>query len=280
MDFSQLRGELRQKFDEICLEFDSAPPPQLLHYTSPAGFRGFVKSGTIWCTDIRHVNDPREGDHGFEVLKVVLQRKSVPKEFLGAVHSSQDLFGLKRLYTSYVASFSSGSEEAYMWTDYAAKGTGCAIVFDYSALDEGAEEGRKYAVVRILYDSAAQLCKMRQIVDHAIQVQRRYSLSSHDAAQFWKIEVAYSLLNCGMLFKETKWDIEREFRLVVMGGDDVKPFSVEGRPRVALQFDRGAIVGVVRGPNAGSRLQAERIRTLLQQCGYAEGLPIRDAVSG
>jgi hypothetical protein len=280
MNFLALREELRQKFNEICLEFDSVPPPQLLHYTSPTGFRGIVESGTIWCTDIRHVNDPREGDHGLEVLKAVLQRKSVPKEFLEAVLRSQDLFGLKRLCTSYVASFSSGLEEAYLWTDYAAKGTGCALIFDYSALDEGAEEGRKYAVVRTLYDSAAQLCKMRQIVDHAIQVQRRCSLSSHDAAQFWNTEVAFSLLNCGMLFKETKWDREREFRLVVMGGDDVKPFSVEGRPRVALQFDRGAIVGVVRGPNAGNQLQAECIRTLLQRCGYAESLPIRDAISG
>ena len=142
MNFLALREELRRKFNEICLEFDSVPPPQLLHYTSPTGFRGIVESATIWCTDIRHVNDPREGDHGFEVLKTVLQRKSVPKEFLEAVHRSQDLFGLKRLYTSYVASFSSGLEEAYLWTDYAAKGTGCALVFDYSALDEGAEEGR------------------------------------------------------------------------------------------------------------------------------------------
>jgi hypothetical protein len=209
MNFLPLREELRQKFNEIC-EFDSDPPPRSLHYTSPAGFRGIVKSGTIWCTDIRHVNDPRVGDHGLKVLKAVLKQKSVPERFLEAVLRSQDLFGLKRLYTSYVASFSSGPEKAYMWTDYAAKGTGCALAFDYSALNDGEEGGRKYALVRILCDSATQSCKMRQIVDHAIQVQRRWSLSSDDAAEVWNTEVAFSLLNCGMLFKEPKWGMERE----------------------------------------------------------------------
>jgi hypothetical protein len=73
-------------------------------------------------------------------------------------------------------------------------------------------------------------------------------------------------------------DREQEFRIVVMGGDDVKPFSVKGCPRVALPLDRGAIVGLVRGPNAGSRLRAECMRTLLQECGYAGSLPIRDAI--
>ena len=96
----------------------------------------------------------------------------------------------------------------------------------------------------------------------------------------WSTEVAFSLLNCGMLFKEQKWDREPEFRIVVMGGDDVKPFSVKGCPRVALPLDRGAIVGVVRGPNAGSHLRAECMGTLLQECGYAGNLPIRDAISG
>lgn len=135
-------------------------------------------------------------------------------------------------------------------------------------------------LVRILYDTDAQSRMMRQIVDHATQVQRRSPLSANDAAQFWNAEVAFSLLNCGMLFKEPKWANEREFRLVVMGGDEVKPFSVDGRPRVALQFDRGAIVEVVRGPNAGNQLTVERIRTLLRRYGCAESLPIREAVSG
>jgi hypothetical protein len=193
---------------------------------------------------------------------------------------SRLFFKEKRSLKGFVKRYSGRSIFSASSADYTAKGTGCALAFDYSALDDGAEGGRRYAVVRILYDSAAQSYKMRQIVDHAIQVQRRWSLSSHDAAQFWSTEVAFSLPNCGMLFKEQKWDREREFRIVVMGGDDVKPFSVKGRPRVALPLDRGAIVGVVRGPNAGSHLRAECMRALLQECGYAGSLPIRDAISG
>ena len=271
-----LRAELRLKFDEVCAELDATPPPQLLHYTSPGGFKGIVESASLWCTDIRNVNDSSEGDHGMSVLKGVLHTKSVPRKFSDAVYACNDLFGLKRLYTSYVTSFSSGSEEPYMWNNYAAKGTGCAVVFDYAALDRGADGGREYSLVRMVYDSAQQSCMMRRLVDHAIQVQRRSSLSSHSAAQFWNEEVAFSLMNCGMLFKNVKWCREREFRLVVMGGGNETALRLGGYPRVVRRLDPGAVVGVVRGPDCGDGLRAECIRALLRKCGYPDGVPIRD----
>jgi hypothetical protein len=249
-----------------------------LHYTTAAGFKGIVKSGQVWCTDICCVDDPTEGNHGLEVIKSVLQRKSVPSKFREAIQRSRDLFGLKRIYTSYVCCFASGLDQSRMWT-YAENGTGCAINFDYKVLEAGAEGGSKYAVVRMLYECPAQVRKVEQIVDHAIQLQRRRSFSLDDAAQFWNEEVAFSLLNCGMLFKAPKWDYQREFRLVVMGGDNASPFLVEGRPRVALQFDRSAIIGVVRAPNAGAALQTERIHAMMQDAGYGESVPILNAIS-
>lgn len=281
MNPSALREDLRRHFNETCLDLDSSPPSELHHYTCPAAFRNIITSQRIWCTDICRVNDTREGDCGLEVIRSVVQRKSVPREFLEAIASSGDLFGLKRICTSYISSFASGLEQPRMWTEYAARGSGCAIIFDYGELLTGAVGGENYALVQMLYDRQAQLAKVEQIVDFAIQLQRHHSLSSHDAIQFWIEEVAFSLFNFGMMCKDTRWSPERESRIVVFDGENVAPFLDENkRLRVALPFARGAIVRVVRGPEARNDLQVECIQEMLRQAGYAKDLPIVDAKCG
>jgi hypothetical protein len=116
---------------------------------------------------------------------------------------------------------------------------------------------------------------VEQIVDHAIQLQRRLSLSNRDGERFWSEEAAYSLFNCGMLFKNTEWEYQREFRLLKFPRDGEVPFWVAEKPRLGISFDRRAILGVVRGPKAD--LTAERIRDVMRKAGYHETLPIVDA---
>lgn len=273
MDSSLIREELRQWYVEVWREFDATTPSELLHYTSPAGFKGIIESGQMWCTDIGHVNDPREGDHGLEIIRSVVLRKSVPRGFGDAVQSSQDLFGLKRLWTWYISCFSAGQERSYMWTDYAACGTGCAIVFDYKMLFKGTNERKLYALFRMLYDRQTQIRQTERIVDHAIQLQRRLCISAHDLDQFWAEEVAFSLMNCGTRYKAPCWDREQEMRLAVASGT---PFTPGGTPRVAVRLDRSSVVRVVRGPAA--ELSVERIRELMNMAGYREDVPIVDAL--
>lgn len=277
MDSVLIREELKRKHAEIWQEFDATPPSELLHYTSPAGFKGIIESGRMWCTDIGSVNDPREGDHGLEIIRSVVLRKSVPRRFLNAVQCSQDLFGLKRLWTSYISCFSAGHQQSYMWADYAACRSGCAIVFDYEMLFKGTDEGRLYALFRMLYDRQTQIRQTEQIVDHAIQLQRSLDIPARDLNQFWAEEVAFSLMNCGMRFKAPCWHREREMRLAVASGGDMTPFTAGGRPRVAVPLDRSAVVRVIRGPVA--ELSVERIRELMNRAGYREDVPIVDAMN-
>jgi hypothetical protein len=133
MDESQrelVRQELRRKQSEIWDPYDS-PTPELFHFTSPQGLRGIIENRQLWCTDVAHVNDPREGDHGLSVLKSVLKRKSVYKWFKEPILSSDTLSGMKAQWTSYIACFCSTGEQLHMWQDYAVGGAGCALVFDY-----------------------------------------------------------------------------------------------------------------------------------------------------
>ena len=275
----EIREELKRKHNEVFSQFD-ATPAALVHYTPPAGL-GIITSGEIWCKDIRDVNDQREGDYGAEIIMSVILRKSVPRKFVEAMQRSSDLFGLKRLWTWYTFSFiSSHVEQPYMWTNYAACGTGCAIVFDFKKLFADAEEGKRYALFPILYDLQEQIRTVEEIVDHAIQFQRRLNLPARDADRFWAEEVAFSLMNCGSRFKAPCWQPEQEYRMAVASGDNVTPFNLDdGHSRVALPFDRSAVLRVVRGREAGNDLTLERIRGLIQKAGYGEGLPVVESVT-
>ena len=102
MDESQrefVRQELRRKQSEIWEPYESRSTPELFHFTSPQGFRGIIEKHELWCTDVRYVNDPREGDHGLSVVKSVMKRKSVYKEFEKSVLESDNLFGMKEAWT-------------------------------------------------------------------------------------------------------------------------------------------------------------------------------------
>ena len=43
----------------------------LYHYTDARGLEGIIKSGTIWFTDYRHMNDPSELVHGIDLAHFV-----------------------------------------------------------------------------------------------------------------------------------------------------------------------------------------------------------------
>lgn len=281
MDESQrefIRQELRRKQSEIWAFHDSHPTPELFHFTSPQGFRGIIGTRQLWCTDVGRVNDPREGDHGLSVVKSVLKRKSVYKWFKEPILSSDTLFGMKDQWTSYIACFCSTGEQPYMWQDYAACGTGCALVFDYDTLLAGAQDGKRYAFFRMLYDQELQFRRTEQTVDHAIHSERELEVSgSKDRERHW-MEVLKALITCAVRFKDPIWSREQEVRLWVAGGSDVKPFDAFGKPRVSVEFEASSLKRVIRGPAAGDDLSIDRITDLLEQHHFAS-VPVVEAVT-
>jgi hypothetical protein len=143
MDSNFVTKRLLRKQNEIWDEFDSVNPSELVHYTCPNGFRSIIESGEIWCTDIKHVNDPLEGDYGLAVIKSVVERsrKRLDEEFAETMIQSPSLFGLKYSWSLYVACFSAG-EQPYMWKNYAREHTGFAISFDHDRIIGGAMGGK------------------------------------------------------------------------------------------------------------------------------------------
>jgi hypothetical protein len=76
-------------------------PDRIYHYTDDEGLKGILEHGTLWLTDICHLNDPSELDHDFkigikELEKAVIGRPRECQEFsriLASVTEDHELQG-------------------------------------------------------------------------------------------------------------------------------------------------------------------------------------------
>lgn len=280
MNHNFISSQLLRKQNEIWDEFDSTARPELLlHYTCPNGFRGIIESGEIWCTDIRDVNDPREGDYGLDVIQSVVDRNRtlIDEEFTEVILNSKSLFGLKKFWSVYIACFCSSGEQPYMWSTYACDRTGFAIGFNYDTLISGASGGKRYAVFRVLYDRQTQERKIAATLDHAIAMDLTMNLVPEDRRRFWMEEVAVALIVCASRFKHPKWCSEQEFRLSVTDPPDVVKFDAGGKSRIRVRIVRSAVTQVIRGTRSGSELDTVAIRDLLNGHRYRTDVKIVDA---
>ena len=279
MDVNQLNfvaQELRRKGNEIWHEYDAYPPAELLHYAPPSGVRGILTLRQIWCTDVLHVTDPREGDHGLAVIRSVVRRRrrSVDRPFADIILKSTSLFGLKETWTEYIACFCSSGEQPYMWRDYAGGGDGCALVFDYSILMAGCDGGKQSSLFRVLYDKKKQVRVVEQILDCAIYLRRQLEVPLSQREQYWKQLVMPHLLACAIRFKDPNFCHEQEFRLCAADPQGLlTTFEVGGKRRVSLDIETSALRKVIRGKSGGG-LSVAQIRNLLNEHGFREDVPI------
>jgi hypothetical protein len=208
---------------------------------------------------------------GVQVIRGVIGRKSVPRPFENFVHGLTSLFGSKEAFTFCISCFCSSQDANDMWEDYALRGTGFGIVFDSKILLRGCDGGRAYSFAPVIYDEGVQIAKTSEIIDHAIQLKRKWNLPKRVLMDYWCSEVVFYLLTCGFRFKAPRWRHEQEVRIAVPERDGLKPFDCAGRTRVEVPFEQCAVIGVVRGPNAGADA-VERVRQVLIRAGYGDDL--------
>jgi hypothetical protein len=97
-------------------------PTEVYHYTDAAGLNGILKSGTIFATDFRYLNDSSEIIHIFE-LATKLAKDSIgsftgkAREFVERVAAGLHPEGIDR-YPYFLASFSTEPNDLSQWRAY------------------------------------------------------------------------------------------------------------------------------------------------------------------
>jgi hypothetical protein len=147
------------------------PQGLLYHYTSAEGLLGIIRSGNLWATHIRYLNDSQE------FIDSLRHLKSFIEEFDEELHGHLDKFLRSAVHLfsvnpgAYVLSFTDDSaartndapgDRLSQWRAYCSGGNGFSLGFDPRLIDEGGRgeiiESRPYLTYlhNCVYDPAAK----------------------------------------------------------------------------------------------------------------------------
>lgn len=113
-------------------------PDVVYHYTSMDTFLKIVKSGVIWATNIRYLNDVMERRHCLNQIRdfIAINESSVKAKLLGLLDENKD--NQKEFYhLPFVASFSKERDSLPQWRSYCSRGNGVSIGFRTESLVNG-----------------------------------------------------------------------------------------------------------------------------------------------
>ncbi len=264
------------------LWIDPPYPSHLYHYSSMAGVRGILESRELWLSDIRSMNDPRDGTYWSEVFGKILDRKSVP-DLVRYPFQRGDGIGIGEAWFSYLICFSPASDLESQWRDYADHGTGCAIEFSFDALLKNADGGKLYAWTPMEYDADVQRAKAEETINAAIRLFRneRDNLTRDEVNIYWTY-AAFSFLLCGTRFKHPDYRQEQEWRIFISRPKrEGANYRIGARgaeiPYLKLPFASDAVSGLVKGPACSC--SNDELLDLLRRGGYGEILRTHEPCS-
>jgi hypothetical protein len=261
-----------------------SPPARLYHYTTAQGLLSMIKSGHVWATESRYMNDPREFLHGAEIMLQVMnrmvKRKNPPQALLQvrgqvAAHIKEKFQNVRIFCTS----FCEAGDLLSQWRGYGDSGGGYALGFESACFfgRTSSERPPLRSLLRVLYDRRQQ----EDLVEgwgEAVAGGRASASSPH----FWRF-FSEALIS----FKDPAYVEEGEWRLVQFGrawsARKVWLHPVEFRERkgqivpyadIDLSHSTGTYAGklpiseIVHGPTQDPERSGKALRLLMEQCGY------------
>jgi Protein of unknown function (DUF2971) len=220
----------------------------LNHYTDAVGLEGITRSGELWCTGVRHLNDRSEfhyvHDAAADVLNEVLG--SAPEAeahywsyFLEKAHArplgSINLREMEAVGACYVASFSEKDDDLNQFRAYGARSP-FQLRFSIETLQRLADK-QNFQLMKCDYSYKSLRTEIDELIRQAheriskmVRVSSRADNNITEAAfydarrQFWD-----AVLALAPRFKHGKFQEEQEWRLV-------SPFYSTLLPEVQVNF--------------------------------------------
>jgi hypothetical protein len=168
-----------QLFDEMTMKNRPAIPDLLYHYTTMEGLLGIVRTGKLWLTHVKYLNDSREYEFLWQLLAARIERRftssGLPFE-LGQQKRIEALLGFRAPIETFVCSFSDDhGDRLSQWRGYSANGTGFSIglsgpmlenlVEQYNATPE-ADRKLVASILPAIYFSDDDAVRFDEIIDN------------------------------------------------------------------------------------------------------------------
>ena len=273
----------------------------LYHYTDARGLEGIIKSGEIWFTDYRHLNDPSELVHGIAMARDVARiiANGADSQVRLLMETFKEMFKQTNFNATlefYIASFSRARDDLNQWRAYADNGRGFAIGFSprmFAITNELPTDKLPEYVAPVLYGvdevRARHASALEKAVSILLNVNANRELVQDDAItatfmdRFVREIMAQPLIwNC-LTSKHPAYRNEQEVRLLILGTPARTAPYVKTRTRRAETVPYIAhplplrephnIAEIVVGPAA--QADTERtVRDLLSSLGVDPNFPI------
>lgn len=229
----------------------------LYHYTSPEGFFGIVKSGNLWVTDFRSLNDYEEVTHGFELLKTYLNNEEMQISLCAAVrphiNALQDFFkfwcdqAVVNVENFYIFSLSRKPDQLSQWRAYCPNGGYC-IGFPHDIIrdslntwqvSEVSGVSKKVNILPCIYDHKMKLKIIGEILNLCVEENPGVNSDTFKIIFYNAFKVFCAL------FKNKSFYEEAEFRVIAeISGKD----NINLEKYLDYRTSRGKIVTYVQIP--------------------------------
>ena len=263
---------------------DEPLPDVLYHYTTLGGFLGIMKTGKLWASDLRFLNDSSEIVYALDRIKELV---SVWKQNHSIQRMEQivDLLDVgRRLHSSifggiFSFSLSEKGDLLSQWRGYAPGGDGVAVGFVPADL-RAVASGQGFRLVKCRYSENERPVALRELVVAIMREWEALLKTSNEPAKdaigvFLNEQIIPRLFEVAPAIKHPSFAEEAEWRVVSTYPDLPAPDSahfrvVEGRIVPYVEFDlashdpdahgaRAPIYEVFVGPGPNSELTAKGI---------------------
>jgi hypothetical protein len=270
--------------------FDEANPPAILyHYTSMSALLSIVKSGRIWATHCRFLNDRSEITMMWNAVhkrleeRIALERSSDVVSTLSAV---AETVKNRRSSNEFVASFSENGDDLNQWRAYCASEGGISLGFSNEALESrwvadpagGKSSWVGGSLMKVRYLSETNYAALDPAIDKALNVAAQLDGQQGFSGTMHHKDIARAVLSLlAPSYKHDAFRHECEWRLVVekshkpMPGQRFRPGKSMLIPYVEVDLNRNLkfelsekymIRKVIVGPTPNPELALEALHGL------------------
>jgi hypothetical protein len=220
------------------------PPPQLFHYTSPAGLIGIAETRRLWATNAVFLNDRKELVHAIDYVHEVVENRlgtSGSKNLLSdsekTLLKEMDRHAGAAATGIFVASLTEMGDQLSQWRAYCPPSGGYSIGFPSDQLKSMAL-AQEYYLTPCVYDHSTQLAIIEELIDHHVKLYRKRIKGKQTCVEV-RTDVVWAfqteVTRYGPILKHPSFSEEREWRLVS------SPYS-SGDARICYRPGRNSIV--------------------------------------
>lgn len=202
--------------------FADSPDETLYHYTSFRGLMGIVRSGVLWASDIRYMNDAAELRHTVDLVrKEVSLRIHEGHPHATALNAFADWVShrITNGHMQFAASFRANGNLLSQWRGYSVPGKGVSIGVAPDWL-KSCVHRQGWRIGRCVYDPQLQQQLVGQVINqltHWLQKQRCGEDAHLIRQQAWQqmlAEMETDLLMLATVLKHPSFQEEEEWRVV------------------------------------------------------------------